>query len=310
MTVTISGTTGISGVDGSNTTPAVRGGTSSSNGVFYGTNTVSIATNGTTAVTVDSSQNVGIGDSSLGAYARLSIEKSGGDAAIRLKKTGGTALGYLAADGTNFWVGSDQGSTGKKFFVNLSAPDSSATIDSSGNLLVGTTSSSDSSGVGIKSIYSATQPGITVTGSGSTGSGTAGYNLYSTGAGAYRFYVTYAGVISATTTTISGISDQRLKENIRDLDIGLDAILSLKPRKFDWKAGKGKDIKNDRGFIAQEFEQIFPDLIDEWKDEPPEGEEPYKSVRQDLIPVLVKAIQELSAKNDALEARIAALEAN
>ena len=61
--------------------------------------------------------------------------------------------------------------------------------------------------------------------------------------------------------------------------------------------------------IAQEFEQVFPDLIDEWKDPAPEGEEPYKSVRQDLIPVLVKAIQELSAKNDALEARIAALEA-
>jgi hypothetical protein len=60
--------------------------------------------------------------------------------------------------------------------------------------------------------------------------------------------------------------------------------------------------------ISQEFEEVFPDLIDKWLDPAPEGEEPYKSVRQDLIPVLVKAIQELSAKNDALEARIAALE--
>jgi hypothetical protein len=85
--------------------------------------------------------------------------------------------------------------------------------------------------------------------------------------------------------------------------VGLDAVLALKPRKFDWKTGKGKDIKNDRGFIAQEFEQVFPDLIDEWKDPAPEGEEPYKSVRQDLIPVLVKAIQELSAKVAALEAK-------
>jgi hypothetical protein len=85
--------------------------------------------------------------------------------------------------------------------------------------------------------------------------------------------------------------------------------MALKPRKFDWKEGKGKDIKDDRGFIAQEFEQVFPDLIDEWKDPAPDGEEPYKSVRQDLIPVLVKAIQELSAKNDALEARLAQLEA-
>ena len=99
-----------------------------------------------------------------------------------------------------------------------------------------------------------------------------------------------------------------MKENVRDLDVGIDAIMALKPRKFDWKAGKGKDIKDDRGFIAQEFEQVFPDLVDTWKDPAPEGEEPYKSVRADLIPILVKAIQELKAQNDELKARITALE--
>ena len=117
------------------------------------------------------------------------------------------------------------------------------------------------------------------------------------------------GTVNATNTTISAISDQRFKENVRDLDVGLNAIMALKPRKFDWKAGKGKDIKDDRGFIAQEFEQVFPDLIDEWKDPAPEGEEPYKSVRADLIPVLVKAIQEQQALITALTARVAALEA-
>ena len=111
-------------------------------------------------------------------------------------------------------------------------------------------------------------------------------------------------------TTISAISDQRFKENIRDLDVGLDAIMALKPRKFDWKAGKGKDKKDDRGFVAQEFEQVFPDLIDEWKDPAPEGEEPYKSVRQDLIPVFVKAIQEQQAMINELKAEVAALKGN
>ncbi len=128
-------------------------------------------------------------------------------------------------------------------------------------------------------------------------------NVYNTTAAAYRFYVSSGGTVFATNTTISAISDQRLKENVRDLDVGLDAIMALKPRKFDWKEGKGQDKKDVRGFIAQEFEQVFPDLIDEWKDPAPEGEEPYKSVRQDLIPVLVKAIQELSAKVAALEAK-------
>ena len=49
-------------------------------------------------------------------------------------------------------------------------------------------------------------------------------------------------------------------------------------------------------------------MIDEWRDEAPKGEEPYKSVRADLIPVLVKAIQEQQALITSLTARIAALE--
>ena len=128
--------------------------------------------------------------------------------------------------------------------------------------------------------------------------------VYSTGASAARFYVGMGGTVYATNTTISAISDQRFKENIQDLDVGLDKIMALKPRKFDWKEGKGKNIKGDRGFVAQEFEQIFPDLVDKWADPAPEGEDPYKSVRQDLIPVLVKAIQEQQAIIESLKARL------
>jgi len=171
------------------------------------------------------------------------------------------------------------------------------TLTASGDLLVGKTASLFST-VG----FEASQTGfLSVTNSASTNAST-NLSLYSTGAAAFRFYVGLAGTVFATNTTISAISDARLKENVQDIDVGLGAILALKPRKFDWKAGKGKDIKGDRGFIAQEFETVFPNLIDEWKDNAPEGEAPYKSVRQDLIPVLVKAIQELTARVEALEA--------
>lgn len=179
-------------------------------------------------------------------------------------------------------------------------------LDSSGNLLVGTTDAAINSGAGIK-LKTGANNNVNIVASDSTNT-TSNYNLYSTGAAAYRFYVGMGGTVYATSTTISAISDQRFKENIRDLDVGLNAVMALKPRIFDWKAGKGKDKKDDRGFIAQEFEQVFPDLIDEWKDPAPEGQEPYKSVRQDLIPVLVKAIQEQQTIINDLRARVSALE--
>lgn len=175
-----------------------------------------------------------------------------------------------------------------------------ARITSGGTLLVGTTNTAQGAGNGNKF----DPAGAVWVVNAATNDG---FSYYNSSAAAYRFYVGANGTISATNTTISAISDQRLKENIRDLDVGLDAILALKPRKFDWKAGKGKDKKDDRGWIAQEFEQVFPDLIDEWKDPAPEGEEPYKSVRADLIPVLVKAIQEQQAMINELKAEVAAL---
>jgi hypothetical protein len=181
-----------------------------------------------------------------------------------------------------------------------------ARIDASGNLLVGNTNPNDTTSTGFRALGGGAVSS-TLTGS---AAGVNTYHVFSISANSYRFYVGMDGTVHATNTTISSLSDQRLKENVQDIDVGLDAVMSLKPRKFDWKEGKGKNIKGDRGWIAQEFEQIFPDLIDEWKDPAPKGEEPYKAVRADLIPVLVKAIQEQQAQIEQLRAEIAILKGN
>jgi hypothetical protein len=207
------------------------------------------------------------------------------------------ASSYRQLNGVHQWNTAVTGSVGA--LINGTGNFTQAmTLDASGNLLVGKTSASVPT-VGFQSLSN----GETSSTMASSTSAASTLNVYSTGATAYRFYVALNGTISATNTTISAISDARLKENVQDIDVGLGAILALKPRKFDWKEGKGKDIKGDRGFIAQEFEQVFPQLVDEWKDAAPEGEAPYKSVRQDLIPVLVKAIQELTARVQTLEAK-------
>jgi Chaperone of endosialidase len=255
---------------------------------------------GTTAVTIDASQNVGVGTSS--PQQRLDV--TGGYLQLRDSTGSGGYRLTIGADSTSCRLNSVD-NTPLTFSMGGSEK---ARIDSSGNLLVGTTDSSSSSGVGVKVTNLSSAPTLTTVCTQTTSALTT-YQLYSTGAAAFRFYVGAQGQVYATNTTISAISDQRFKENIRDLEGGLEKVLALKPRLYDWKEGKGADIKNARGFIAQEFEQVFPDLIDEWADPAPEGEEPYKSVRQDLMPVLVKAIQEQQALITTLTERISALEA-
>jgi hypothetical protein len=282
--------------------------------VYAGTTTstaIGFLTSGGERMRLDTSGNFGIGTSSPTVPLDVQSNSGGTGIIIRGRATANTGtLRFYANNGTTQqakFEANDStvevGSITNVPLVLYTNGSERARITSGGDLLVGTTNTSATAGEGFKSVFPiAAVPSVRSVGNNSTSSYST-YEVYSTSAAAYRFYVDYAGTVFATTTTISAISDQRFKENVQDIDVGLNAVMALKPRKFDWKAGKGKDIKGDRGFIAQEFEQVFPDLIDEWKDPAPEGEEPYKSVRQDLIPVLVKAIQELTARVAQLESK-------
>jgi hypothetical protein len=268
---------------------------------------------------LDENGNVGIGvvPSAWGGSNRGSIDL-GTYGAVNSDGNVGTNLTVnMYTDGTNWnrkvagvsGVLYNQSNDGHEWYYDSAAalgaftPTVRMKLDTSGNLLVGKSAASPTA-VG----WEARPTGATFTGYASTSNDDWTSAVYSTTGTAYRFYVGMAGTVFATSTVISAISDIRYKENVRDLDDGLDKIMALKPRKFDWKEGKGRDVKDDRGWIAQELEVIFPDMIDEWADPSPEGEEPYKAVRPDLIPVLVKAIQEQQATIEALTARIAALE--
>jgi hypothetical protein len=135
-------------------------------------------------------------------------------------------------------------------------------------------------------------------------------HVYDFADSAYRFYVRAtggsAGLIHATSTSITGLSDERLKENIKDLETGLNEVMALQPRRFDWKEGEGSKQKNVPGFIAQEVETVLPDLIGDFQHDTLDDA---KSVKMgDMIPTLVKAIQEQQTIIDDLKSRIETLE--
>jgi hypothetical protein len=123
-----------------------------------------------------------------------------------------------------------------------------------------------------------------------------------------KFLVNGAGTIYAVNTTVQSVSDIAFKENIRDLELGLKHILDLKPRRFDWKEGKGLNEKNTIGFIAQEVEESIPDIVkDDWKVNM-QDDKVYKSLGMtNMIPVLVKAMQEQQQMIETLKAEVAEL---
>ena len=91
-------------------------------------------------------------------------------------------------------------------------------------------------------------------------------------------------------------SDERLKENIVDATPKLNEIKQIKVRNFNFK---GEDLKQI-GVVAQELEPIFPALVKER--EVPGHEDPVKTVKYSvLVPILIKAIQELEARVAELE---------
>ena len=107
-------------------------------------------------------------------------------------------------------------------------------------------------------------------------------------------------------TSITSLSDARDKTNVAQLRAGLEFVERLAPVSFDWNMRDGGKVGvADTGFIAQDLQQVqqdtgveIPGLV--FDDNPDKLEAAYGK----LVPVLVQALKELSAKVTALEAQI------
>ena len=117
-------------------------------------------------------------------------------------------------------------------------------------------------------------------------------------------------VIRAAVTTITSLSDERDKKEIEELPVGLEFIEKLKPVKFVWndRDESGKHDVEDFGFIAQdlkaaqeESEASYLNLV--YEENPEKLEASYGK----LLPVLVKAIQEMSSEIKSLKEEVLTL---
>jgi hypothetical protein len=327
MTITINGTTGISGVDGSSATPAMQG-ADTNTGISYGTDTVTINTGGVARVTTDASGNVGIGTDS--PEEKLDIGFSTFNSKILLRRnlvatgfglgqgelifgsyTTGTTVGRSSAiRGSSGSAHSATDSSGQLSFYTTPTGSTTlaerARIDSLGNLLVGTTSAAWAGKVSIQSDSNSYFP-LALN---NTASGSASFvvlDIYRAG--------TRTGSIQNTNTTTSYVtsSDYRLKHDIQPMTGALDKVAQLNPVTYKWNA----DDSDGQGFIAHELQAVVPDCVtgekdavetvDDFDDEGNKigtKEVPrYQGVDTSfLVATLVAAIQELKSEFDAYKA--------
>jgi hypothetical protein len=312
-------------------------GTSTGNGGLISTGDdsgiLNIQTNETTAITVDASQNVGIGTASP-AY-KLDVQNGTG-------RIFNSTFPSLRIQNSDTGTGSSDGllvemSGSNALFVNYESANmifSTANtermrIDSSGNLLVGTTSNGNYGEKFNVSTGSSSQAIMNLV---ATGTGAFGAIKFRNGGGEI-------GSISygASNVTYNTSSDYRLKHDIQPMTGALEKVLLLKPCTYKWNINNAQG----QGFIAHELAEVVPDCVSGEKDAT--REEKYEvtpAVKDEegnittsavmgtrtvpayqgidtsyLVATLTAAIQELKAINDtqaetitALTARIVALE--
>jgi hypothetical protein len=244
------------------------------------------------AMRIDSSGNLGIGTSSPGR--KLDIEQASTDYQMRIGDAGGNYydIGRNTGNGLLTFNGNQAAASG---YVFSTVNGERARIDTSGNLLVGTTSSVN--GGSVISVAAGTVCSIITAATASTN-----MIVFRNGNGNVGSITT-----SGTATSYNTGSDYRLKHDVEPMTSGLATLAALNPVTYKWNA----DDSDGEGFIAHELAEVIPLAVTGEKNAvDADGNPVHQGVDYSKIVVhLVAAIQELSAKNDALEARLAALEA-
>jgi hypothetical protein len=267
------------------------------------TGNLAFQTNGTTtAMTIDTSQNVGIGTASPTQKLDVSFSDTT-SCFIKVGNSAGSVLYGVNASGNAFV----SGQTASKNILFETNNIERMRIDSSGNLLVNTTSGVSNGTINL-SFDGASKNGIGL--KTTLASNGTDFIVFENSAGSTAGRVTQNGTTTVSYTTSS---DYRLKEQITPMTGALAKVSALKPVTYKWKV----DGSNGQGFIAHELQEVCPDAVVGEKDAvqtytDENGNEQTRIKPQGidtsfLVATLTAAIQELNAKVEAQAAEIAAL---
>jgi len=305
MALNINGTTGISGVDGSASAPALTG-TDSNTGINFASDTVNINTGGSTRATVDSSGFLGVGTTSPSSFnadgRNLVVGTGSGGQGLSIYSANNNYGNIYFADGTSdgsYNAGGILYNHSSNFMRFDTAAGERMRINNTGHVMIRTTSTGTDN-------------------SNSANFNTDGYltlnhvNTEPSGRAYLAFNYNGGEIGTVTQSGTSGVSyntssDYRLKENIVALSDGITRLKTLKPSRFNFKTEKDRTVD---GFIAHEVTAV-PEAVTGTKDEVDADNNPvYQGIDQSkLVPLLTAALQEAVAKIEVLETKVAALEA-
>lgn len=253
-----------------------------------------------TGDTIIASGSVGIGTASPTNI--LHVSGTAGTPVL-IERTNG-AVCTLAFKGNTTTNNPYLGANGNDLYFNTGTSESMR-IDSSGDLLIGATSTSNLGGINPKLIVQNSSDGIAVQEIGS------GYIAYTTKpSGSHGYYAAF--FMNSSTTGVGSIycstsgtayntsSDYRLKENVTATWDATTRLKQLNPVRFNFIADADTTVD---GFLAHEVQTVVPEAITGTHNEVDDDGNPvYQGIDQSkLVPLLVKTIQELEARIVALE---------
>lgn len=143
------------------------------------------------------------------------------------------------------------------------------------------------------------------------------YNIYQI---RKKICFVFAGLIISGMAYSQTVTDSEIKKNVSGINASLQKLAQLNPKTFEYETEKYKHLKLERGirygFIAEEVQQVFPDIVSQKNVSYMFGKNSYRDTKikiideTSLIPVLVAAVQQQQEQIEKLKAEVETLKKN